>query len=577
MGRIHALPALAALLMAPVDATAQPAVYVCTPAAQVVAVNGTTGAAAVIYTGSGTFDDCVLGPDGRLYVANDTQVLRFDPLHPTSTDEFVATLPTGARGLSFNVTTLYVSTAASGLWAFQGMSDAPQGGPFPSPAAPAFTLGAGQGVTFSIDGAMWLVSGSSVRQSPPSYTSSTPLATAGLTTPVGVGVETCGNLLVADGTSQTIKRYARDGTLLGAYLDFPAIGARRLVPKHFEIDASNRVYVVAETSADKNALIVRSGENLDGRDATSSCGSAASAITLAELNPSVIPGLLSSRAAGIAVGPTDHRITKTFSPESCGTKLYDFGYHTMKVTFEQCLTAFSLTISALESLPSDVTFDDNPAEFPTAPSAIRYSPLGGSVIQYRYDGPLPQPFVHFDTFSAQYGFFTQEAVGTPGVARAPGDNPTDPFMTNVSHAYWDVGALDAAAGDDRGNDFSKRVVFNSPLAVQGCTFGGFALPLGRGKPFQRPDTIPIGLTLNGEGCTGGSLMVSVAKLEEDGFVVQPVQSLSQADNVMESKRDGFYQYFLKTSAYAPGTYQITIWGNVTSPINEIVEIVDIQQ
>ena len=287
---------------------------------------------------------------------------------------------------------------------------------------------------------------------------------------------------------------------------------------------------------------MRSGPNLDGLDATSSCGSASKVITVAELNPAVIPGLLSNQAVGIAVGPTDHRITKTFSPESCGTKLYDFGYHTMKVTFEQCITPFSLTVSALKSRPSEVTFNDNSAEFPTTPSAMRYSPLGGFVIQYRYDGPLPQPFINFDTFSAQYGFFTQEAVGTPGVARAPGDNPADPFMTNVSHAYWDVGALDAAAGDDRGNDFSKRVVFNSALAVQGCTFGGFALPLGRGKPFQAPQSIPIGLTLNGEGCSGGTLMVSVAKLEANGFVVQPVQSVStQVENVMESKRDGFYQ------------------------------------
>jgi hypothetical protein len=278
---------------------------------------------------------------------------------------------------------------------------------------------------------------------------------------------------------------------------------------------------------------------------------------------------------GIAVGPTDHRITKTFSPESCGTKLYDFGYHTMKVTFEQCLTSFSLTVSALKSLPSEVTFDDNPAEFPTTPSAIRYSPLGGFVIQYRYDGPLPQPFINFDTFSAQYGFFTQEPVGTPGVARAPGDNLTDPFMTNVSHAYWDVGALDAAAGDDRGNDFSKRVVFNSPLAVQGCTFGGFVPPLGTGNPIKVSESIGIGFTLNGEGCSGGSLKVSVAKLEANGFVVQPVESLAQVENIMGSKPGGFYHYELKTGGYVPGIYQITIWGNVVAPINEIIEIVDI--
>ena len=136
MRPLKALPALAALLLAPGQATAQPTVYVCTPAAQVVAVDATTKAAAVIYNGSGTFSDCALGPDGRLYVANGSQVLRFDPQNALRTHETVAALTSAARGLSFNVTTLYVSTAVSGLWAFQGMSEAPQGGPFPRAPPP---------------------------------------------------------------------------------------------------------------------------------------------------------------------------------------------------------------------------------------------------------------------------------------------------------------------------------------------------------------------------------------------------------------------------------------------------------
>jgi hypothetical protein len=571
---LRALPALAALLLVPAEAIAQPTVYVCTQAAQVVAIDATTKAAAVIYSGSGSFDDCALGPDGRLYVANGNQVLRFDPQNAFGTDEPVATLPTAARGLSFNITTLYVSTAGSGLWAFPGMSEAPQGGPFASPTAAAFALGAGQGTTFAIAGPLWLVSGATVRQSLPPYTTSASLATAGLTTPIGVGVNTCGNLLVGDETSQSITRFGSNGASLGTYLNFNQINAlKKYFPSHFEIDASNRTYVVADsTTAGKNALIVRAGPALDGVEPTSSCASTTQVEILAELSQQAITGLLSNRAVGIAVGPTNHRITRTFAPNSCGSKLYNFGYHTVKVTVEQCFEEFSLTVSALKSKPSDVTFDSNPLEFPSPPSPMRYSPLGGFAMQYRYDAPLPQPLVDFNTFSAQYGFFTQEAVGTPGVARAPGDNLLDPFTENVSHDYWDVGALDAAAGDDRGNDFSKRVVFNSGLA-QTCSFGGFQEPLDTGNPqFNNPQNIKIAFKLNGAECSGGTLFVSIAKLEGNDFVVQQVTSGQQVDNIMDSSGPGNYHYNLESSGYVPGTYQITIWGNLVPPINKVIEI-----
>jgi hypothetical protein len=575
MRLLKALPTLAGLLLLSAEATAQPIVYVCTQAAQVVAVDATTKVATVIYTGSGSFSDCALGPDGRLYIANGSQVLRLDPQDASNTDETVATFATAARGLSFNITTLYVSTAGSGLWAFPGMSEAPPGGPFATPGTAAFALGAGQGTTFAIAGPLWLVSDATVRQSLPPYTTTSILvSTPGLTTPIGVGVNACENLLVGDQTSQSITRYSSTGALLGTYSDFTQINAlKKHFPRHFEIDASNRTYVVADSSAPgKNALIVRAGPALDNVEPTSSCASTTQIEILAELTSQAIPGLLSNHAVGIAVGPTNHRITRTFAPNSCGTKLYNFGYHTMKVTFEQCFTQFSLTISALKSKPSEVVFDNNPLEFPIPPSPMRYSPLGGFAIQYRYDAPLPQPLVDFNTFTAQYGFFTQEAVGTPGVARAPGDNLLDPFTENVSHDYWDVGALDAAAGDDRGNDFSKRVVFNSGLA-QTCSFGGFQEPLDSGNPqFNNPQNIKIAFQLNGAGCSGGTLFVSVAKLEGNDFVVQQVTSGQQVDNIMDSSGPGNYHYNLESSGYVPGIYQITIWGNLVPPINKIVQI-----
>ena len=44
--------------------------YVCTAAAQVVKIYGATGAKTLFANGTGSFDDCVVGPDGDPYIAN---------------------------------------------------------------------------------------------------------------------------------------------------------------------------------------------------------------------------------------------------------------------------------------------------------------------------------------------------------------------------------------------------------------------------------------------------------------------------------------------------------------------------
>jgi hypothetical protein len=591
MRKLKALPALAALLLAPAEAAAQPTVYVCTQAAQVVAVNATTKVAEVIYTGSGSFSDCGLGPDGRLYIANDSQVIRFDPANPPPSGqvETVAAFSSAARGLSFNVTTLYVSTASPQVLAFPGTSEVTQGGSFPAPVGvAAFTPPpgpppAGQGIAFAIDGPLWFVSGATVRQSLAPYATSQGLATTGLTSPIGVGVNTCGDLLVADQASQSVKRFSKNGGFLSTYLDFAQNSdLRKHFPRHFEIDASNRAYIVADSSTSgKDALILRAGPASAGVDPTtidptSSCASAAQVEVLAQLKASAISGLISNRAVGIAVGPTNQQITNTFSPDDCGPKVYNFGYHVLKLDFETCFNPFSLTVTALKSKPSEVSFVNNLLEFPTTPiEGMRYSPLGGYVIQYVYEEPLaplpPQSGVDFDSFTAQYGFFTQEVVGMPGVAKAADHAPAAAFTTNVGHDYWDVGFLDASAGE-RENDFSKRVVFNSGLA-KACTFGGFEEPLRSGNPqFNNPQNIKIAFKLSGSDCNGGQLRVSVARLTGSGFEIQDVVSGQQQDNQMDANGPGNYIYNLDTIGYVPGTYRITVWGNLISPTSKDIVI-----
>ena len=66
-------PARASAGTFPTGPPGSPEVYVCTAAAQVVKIYGATGAKTLFANGTRSFDDCVVGPDGDLYIANGLQ------------------------------------------------------------------------------------------------------------------------------------------------------------------------------------------------------------------------------------------------------------------------------------------------------------------------------------------------------------------------------------------------------------------------------------------------------------------------------------------------------------------------
>src|SRR5207302_942260 len=134
--------------------------------------------------------------------------------------------------------------------------------------------------------------------------------------------------------------------------------------------------------------------------------------------------------------------------------------------------------------------------------------LGGFVVQYILTGSGTPP-----PFNAKYAFFTQETIGAPGVARTTNDAPTATYDENVTSDYWAIGSLDDSGGE-RGNDYSKRVVFNSNLAVgSSCAAGPFEQPLLSGNPlFKSNQDIKIAFSLNGTGCASGTLHVSIVRI-----------------------------------------------------------------
>jgi hypothetical protein len=162
------------------------------------------------------------------------------------------------------------------------------------------------------------------------------------------------------------------------------------------------------------------------------------------------------------------------------------------------------------------------------------------------------------------------------------DGLTDTFTQNTIQDFWDIGLLDPFAGD-RGNDFSKRVLFNTPLATASTTC---TISLADwGEPFNSQNPLfKVGQNINinfiakdlvtGAPCGGGGTMrVSVLRTLPTPLVMQVTQSVggAQTDNVM-SNQGNKYWFNIDTSSFGIGDFQVTVWGDKIAPTTRTFSI-----
>jgi hypothetical protein len=609
---------LASILLGSGTALAQPSpdlkpatFYVCTAAAQVVEVSqdDTGTASTVIATGTGSFSDCVVGPDGGLYIGNDTQIVRIYPgvgATPhviTSADVVASGLTSPARALSFNVWTLYINTESSGIYQSIGTIDydsiqrhltfSPETAVAILPVVPP----GGHGLTFDVEGNMVIASGGSLLRSAThqyvaDYATPANLGVNG-STPFGLALNTCQDVLFTDTSSRRLKLLVKGG---GSGVQNTSVTfARKNLPLNLEVDSSNRAYVLlAEDEIGTNAKVVLAaptGAKLT--DATNcanlTVGSEPLVDLKAGLKPGGISGLTSAQAVGIAVAPTAHQLSIDFSTQSACDKgiTFDFGYHNVTFYFANCPST-TISVKAQKSLLGDVQFDL--PDLPAHPDihSMPYSALGGLPLEYVLNASPALNTLGVVPSRIKYGFFTQEPIGQPGLARAGcldnelscdpaaqdevgGDSPGK-YRQDVTKDFWDVEALDAAGGEGE-RDFSKRVVYNSSLGIgRDCVFAGpFEQPLDSNNPlFNSPQTIKISLRATGTNCTGGQVHVSIVRVFPDHFEPQEVTSSVQTGNLMEAQANGKYTYSLNASGLntknatkaKPAQFEITLWGDV---------------
>jgi len=558
-------------------AQAQTTIYICTPDGQVIRqlvdASGTIGTN-LLYTGNRNeaFTDCVVGPDGWLYIASGASVIRINPATPPRSGSATTLSLVGstAQSLAFNVSTLYIMTATTGLYTLTGTPGLTDPLDFPDPATALMSVGAGagHGLAFDVFGNLVVTAGGTLQRAlvnltAPFYTNAPSILLTRTATLFGAAVNTCGEIVYADKASRTLRVRAKDGSAHRTLTSFPNTAD---YPVALEIDSSNNTYVMtAQSDAGASAKLWRIGGNL-----TNSCaaGNAALILDLSTLLSGMnkLKGLSSARALGVAVGPTDVSMTRNFTTAACH-QLFDFGYHTASLSFSGCSSPFSVTIHALKTKPSDVVFS---GVLGSEHTPVRYSPMGGHAVQYVFTGGPAAPF----TFASELGFYAQEVLARPGIARASGHAPADPYTESVMTDFWDVGIHDAAAGT-RGDDFSKRIVFNSPAppAQADCRIepASWEEPFLTQTPlFKRNQVVKVAFTARtstGEPCGGGGTMhVSVARVSPPPVTLFAAQSAgnAQTGNVMSNEGDKYW-FNLDTQPLGIGEFVVTVWGTTLPP------------
>jgi hypothetical protein len=591
------------LLMAwPATALAQaPLVYVCTPDGQVLEVNGSAGR--VIASPGGAFDDCVVGPDGWLYISQvltgdvaPNRIVRLDPASAAPPLQLVATLPNASapRGLAFNVTpatvspvnraTLFINTASSGVYTLQetGATTSPMTFPGAATPLPSSPTTPGHGLTFQVRGDMVVATGSTLRSAPAFYTAFSTLVSNA--TPQDVTVNTCREIVYSDKASQSLKRVLNNGTKTLVKL------TKKAFPTAVETDLGNHIYFLsAEDDSGTNAILWRA-DPPTSKPLAQSCDTATATPIIdfkASLNgANMIPGLLSSRAKGVAIGVSSATISHTFSGEC--SFAYDFGHQVVTYAFDPpCAAASGITLDVGSSKTkwADVTFTTPPFSAPPATWGLRESSMGAFGIQFVLHASKDNnDITTLPHYLETYAFNTQETMLSPGLARREEKDLTLPFDENITGDVWNV---DPVIGV-RGISGSKHTLFNSSLAKSCVLDAKFQEPLNSNNPlFNGPQTIFIGIgatDATGNPCDGGTLHVSLMRCGDVGcengpFAPQIVTSSVQQGNVMSPIGKGKYGYNLDlgpvdTSGanFSPVQFVITVWSDIAAPKNQLFQV-----
>jgi len=631
-------------------------------------VNGSP-AVSVLCTGDSTFvpEDVVVGPDGLLYIADTTfnRIWRLDPGNPPSscnlaekiydangatgcTDPSSGILPapsiscpsapegpsfvsepnstsTGSLDMVFNTH----GPSATGVWKMQGIASLPSGCsaaltctlPKPARVIQPFTT-AGEGIEFDILGNMLMVdqaNGKVFRKTPP-FSGTASAFISSLSSPFGIAVNACGDILVASGTN--VNRYnATTGAAFSDHLSFSNTDK----PKFLEVDSGNRLYVVTASKESGQGGKVWRINPASSTNPISSCTlpSGPPPAPIADLGglKKTVAGLDSGNALGLGVSATNFtsQVQCFTASGAANGKLYNFGHHTIFLSCDNLIQPFCMKVTALKSRPTngsqpEVAFT-LPFSCPSSatgtftvpnPVCMHYGSQHGFCTQYVEQTctapscatPVPDTNV-CSSFTFKIGFFSDDLVDLPGAAHVevPGEESVPP-QTIAANPYNQCVTQDFYTAPGPGLDYaargtnSKHVVFNSDLAFNGVitlnspvsSCGIASLTCNPQFNFGQNISTKFTLTdaVSGAAITQATERLSILRIQHttngtitNEFVPQTVVSTNNSsfENFFNANSSGMYSFGVDSSAFDPlpkGTsavYQFTIWGNGAAPFS----------
>jgi hypothetical protein len=452
--RAHFCCSLLALFVAalPTQMNAQETIYVSTGAGQqILAFDAKLGTVTGVCNINAVPEDVVVGPDGKLYVADTTgnRIFRVPTpipapaptaascgattIYDQGTATCTGTCPTGPEGPSFlRIATLDLyfnthGTSSRGVWKIPGIAGAAKAAcsdvACPAPVQVFSSSSSGEGLDFDIFGKLLAVdqAGNQVVRDTVSCLN-TPTAgcpapfISNLSAPVGIAFNTCGDVLVASG--KAVNRYDR---ITAALLDSLSFSGNN-IPQFLEVDSTNRLFVVtASDESGKGGTFWR----FDPPPA-SALRSFTTGLTV-PIKTSLAPGIATSNALGLGVSASNASIQATFTPPTHNnpgnSNVYNFGaQHSFTATCNSVLQPFNLTVTAVKSSPTDapvpdLTFD-SPFPSPSSPTSVQQCPVA-----------LVNPqCLHY---GGQHGFCTQyvEQATTLGGVAISDDPSVQPNIT----------------------------------------------------------------------------------------------------------------------------------------------------
>jgi hypothetical protein len=248
------------------------------PSGQILAVDGSSGVTSVLFTSPGIqyydFEGLAVGPDNLIYVTcpDDALIFRIDK-YGGSLDTVYQKIsgvpgPYEPQGPSFTTTGLLDFNTADyeGVWQISfDSSDNPSA---PTEIIPPPGDWWGTGTAFNLADellfaeAPWGTSGPSevFQQTSPGAGTAAPLITSNLSTPIGVAVNSSGNIFVANLNNYQysgylnagyIAQFDSQGNYLGNYVNFSCYSEYGPcdTPTFMQFDASGRLYVVTGQDA----------------------------------------------------------------------------------------------------------------------------------------------------------------------------------------------------------------------------------------------------------------------------------------------------------------------------------------